>query len=506
LLRNAYTVQKMYRRIMKAQEPSIFEHILIVGPGIPEKSILDIEKAWIDAGIVDYGILGDGKRGVSGNEIGEVLQYSGEHTHIYYFGHGSAKNGEHTIDITGHSASTHLLLGNSDYAPGIRHVFSCYAGAAKNAVEDFPEGVPIIFYSGAKYTTLIAMSSDSIGAQAKFSKDRDVCGSYTAFERSMLTSPETVNISVKVGNKIKTFKAKAPNFMNEAGPVGEKGLELYLQAQLKEFREWRKSALGHTKCMFVDMTPLMTKENRMRYLELAMIMEAGREKSKHAVKYIQGYLDSGVDVDCALSDGTNSLYFAVQDGNLDTVKVLLENGAKVNGVYRDGFRPLLTACEKGHLDIVKLLLEKGAKIDKARPNGITPFYFSCQTGNLSVAKLLLENGADINKGLYGTFNPLMVAALTGKNQVIDLLLENIKDPAYLTRITDTKTAEKFCLDKKIDMPQRHRDLLGKSAADMARDAGHVEIAKKIEAKYKVLLKEKYSGKVGNECFGGHALL
>ena len=77
---------------------------------------------------------------------------------------------------------------------------------------------------------------------------------------------------------------------------------------------------------------------------------------------VKSLLEQGVNVNEKYRYGTTALFPACDRGHLEIVKLLLERGAEVN--VRDTFygaTPLTWAASKGHAAIVKLLLDKGAQ-------------------------------------------------------------------------------------------------------------------------------------------------
>ena len=65
--------------------------------------------------------------------------------------------------------------------------------------------------------------------------------------------------------------------------------------------------------------------------------------------------------------GRSELHRAALNGNLEEAAALIAKGAKVDNLSSVG-TPLYYAVDEGHLDIIKLLVEKGANVNQ--PNGI----------------------------------------------------------------------------------------------------------------------------------------
>ena len=82
-------------------------------------------------------------------------------------------------------------------------------------------------------------------------------------------------------------------------------------------------------------------------------------------------------------NSNTSLHLAVQNGNIDIVKMLLEAGHSPNEVNADGLSPLGLAVQMGHTDIVTLLAERTEKNDHPiiAPASTTPVDTSHNVGN-----------------------------------------------------------------------------------------------------------------------------
>lgn len=67
--------------------------------------------------------------------------------------------------------------------------------------------------------------------------------------------------------------------------------------------------------------------------------------------------------------GDELIHFVCVNGNVRDVTDLIYLGASVNVKGESGFTPLLYAVQQGHLNVVKILVEAGADIDAEDDNG-----------------------------------------------------------------------------------------------------------------------------------------
>ncbi len=90
----------------------------------------------------------------------------------------------------------------------------------------------------------------------------------------------------------------------------------------------------------------------------------------HEVENVRILLKAVFDLNAEVTSGDYSsyypgsyplLYWAVNFGELEIVKLLIEAGANVNSRGYDGTTALVEAKRKGNAGIVKVLLEAGAK-------------------------------------------------------------------------------------------------------------------------------------------------
>jgi ankyrin repeat protein len=124
----------------------------------------------------------------------------------------------------------------------------------------------------------------------------------------------------------------------------------------------------------------------------------------------------------------------------------------------DGRTPLHAAGFFGKVDAVERLLDAHAEVMAISSNYManTPLHAAIagRTDHATV-RLLVQRGADVNHRAAGGWTPLHLAASRGSLPVIELLLEAGADPAA--------TSDD-----------------GKTAADVARERGHPDAARRLE--------------------------
>jgi len=91
--------------------------------------------------------------------------------------------------------------------------------------------------------------------------------------------------------------------------------------------------------------------------------------------------------------GRPVLLWAIQEGRLNVVKILVAAGVSLKRRDDLGFSPLDQAVGEGNIQIVKFLLKAGADVNGRTANG-SPLHTACVYRRLKIAKLLLDNGAD----------------------------------------------------------------------------------------------------------------
>lgn len=105
----------------------------------------------------------------------------------------------------------------------------------------------------------------------------------------------------------------------------------------------------------------------------------------------------------------------------DAMKALVVKGARVDLVDTIGYNAVFYAVQTGDVELVRLLLEKGADPNSAAPNALTPLGQAICLKDPDLVRLLLSYGADplFNQGKYN--NCLILARQTNDDRIMELL-------------------------------------------------------------------------------------
>ena len=121
---------------------------------------------------------------------------------------------------------------------------------------------------------------------------------------------------------------------------------------------------------------------------------------------------------------TTPLILAVQNGNLECVKILLKYKAEIEerGDYIGGYypccTPLFVAAANGDVDILSFLVKSGADVN-ARSGDVdeqlTPLMIACKNGKLNAVLYLIDEGAEVNLEDFSGYTVLHYAATFSNN-------------------------------------------------------------------------------------------
>lgn len=146
---------------------------------------------------------------------------------------------------------------------------------------------------------------------------------------------------------------------------------------------------------------------------------------------------------------------AAVDARERVESLLEEDPERLGEPGSDGFEPIHLASFFGAESVVEALLARNAECDRevASPAKLRPLHSACAGGHLGIVKRLLERGVTVDARQAGDFTPLMGAAAGGHAEIVAALLAAGADRSL--------TAD------------------GKTAADVARERGHAELASEL---------------------------
>ena len=164
------------------------------------------------------------------------------------------------------------------------------------------------------------------------------------------------------------------------------------------------------------------------------------------IKALKQLIQSGVDVNSTLADGTTALMVAVEKGHDKVVAELIKSGANVNTRRSDTFSALLIACFLGQEKIVKMLAANGADVngqyiipsEAGVVGNNTGLTIAAHQKSLAVCKLLLALGADVNAVTDSGYTPLMSSLVNASDTDVALFLLSSgadPDPDAICRVT-----------------------------------------------------------------------
>jgi ankyrin repeat protein len=187
----------------------------------------------------------------------------------------------------------------------------------------------------------------------------------------------------------------------------------------------------------------------------------------------------------AVSTISRSLFCAADNGNLNTINVLLQNNdfskeidktmiimalniAAINGhiriinalieYYKGSDHTdiinigLTAACYRGHTDVVKRFLALNINFSKLLENPVSrvALGIACQQEHFDIVNILLEQGAKVDQPGDKEITPLMMACMQGNSGIINLLLK-YKPNVNLLDAKGNSALTYACLGNKIDV-------------------------------------------------------
>lgn len=169
-------------------------------------------------------------------------------------------------------------------------------------------------------------------------------------------------------------------------------------------------------------------------------------------------------------DGINAFHYAIKEGDLNAVALMLANGANIYTPC-SGHTPLTRAAECNQLEIAYLLINSGVDVNHTVDrNGRSPIYFAAKFGSAELVNLLIDSGSSINSvsckenpSRY-PITPLHIACESSNFEVVKTLIDrrarvdgfiNLREsePQYLNWEQGTPLDWAICSLKVKDNPE-----------------------------------------------------
>ena len=109
--------------------------------------------------------------------------------------------------------------------------------------------------------------------------------------------------------------------------------------------------------------------------------------------------------------------------------------ASVNTQMKNGNTPLMLAVNNNNIEVVKLLISKGADVNAIDEFDRSALFFAVSNDNIGIAKVLINNGADVNIESKLRQTPLMLAVDKNNKDMINLLTNGDKNDVKTPEIT-----------------------------------------------------------------------
>jgi len=228
-------------------------------------------------------------------------------------------------------------------------------------------------------------------------------------------------------------------------------------------------------------------QNNNQYSSISSIPSYIKDMYEYTVSTPQIVLENMYTENPNIRDSDDSfpLIKASSNNNRYMVENMLSNDGNPNVYDNNGNNALMYAIENGNVDIVKLLIDKGVYIEKpfrfsssnidSELNGRTPLNYAIFKNNKDVVKLLIKAGADVNKEDDKGYTPLVYAKLNKNKEIIDIL--------------EKSGAKKdITLDKAINIQNKDVvELLIKEGVDLNRENenGYTPLDIAIQNDYKI---------------------
>lgn len=352
---------------LMSKAPKSYDRVLIIGPHFDASVIESTRQAWRKAG-VHFAIVGDGEGVINPITLHGVLNAISAYTRVHILAHGgvesSAAGESHVVELFSLPVPTaDFITQYLAHSPCIVHVWSCYAGAARDGLCEENIRNPVILHGTRKREVLIK----DVHLQELVSNGRGAEGVYSDVMHSLKEGRELTVVC-----RQKSYKAGPPK--NDFSPDA-------IQRQFALHHQRLEQLLGE------PIRPLPVDEALKQHYPEKVFNLKLRLGYVNVPHYVEDWANR------PNAKGLTPLYVACSKGHRETVKMLLLNGADVNAPSAKDGRALHSILRKrmiwpdmhaAYEEIGLLLIQHGADLDAA-------FDYLCSGGRRSSAEWLLNN-------------------------------------------------------------------------------------------------------------------
>lgn len=187
------------------------------------------------------------------------------------------------------------------------------------------------------------------------------------------------------------------------------------------------------------------------------------------------------DLGAKNSTGATPIFAAAWSGHTRNVAALIEAGADLEAPPGTPAGPLIIACACARLDACMLLVSSRADVNKSTDFGTAPLGGCSHCGDVSIMQFLLDNGADINHRFtpktffaQATFMGGTIAHLIRPRLVTEFVTHsNGCQALHHASLAGSAACVRLLLARRADLAARNAR--GKTALELARLRGHVEV-------------------------------
>lgn len=174
-----------------------------------------------------------------------------------------------------------------------------------------------------------------------------------------------------------------------------------------------------------------TKKPESTLYKVFKEMEKDDFDPEHASEETKRWLDI---VDRNKKKNNRTMPFAIRNGDVDQVNLLLSQGADIHKEDKRGRNHLLSVAGAGQYKIMQAFIDRGADVNYRNKFGHTCLSQAIKNNHANMVELLLKNGA--NPEIPGGKDiPLLITAIDNNDlEIVKLLLNAGADPNHIQEV------------------------------------------------------------------------